>query len=84
MCLATPLKIKKVLENHALLEDNQRVDISLVRDAKRGDWLLCHADLAINKLPEEEAKEILKLNSSCYHHKDINVSYRTSSSSRNR
>jgi len=29
--------------------------------------LLCHANLAINKIEENEAKEILKLNKMCAH-----------------
>lgn len=68
MCLATPVRIKKIVEeNIVLLDDNRRVDISLVGKVSQGDWLLCHADLAINKIPEKEAQEILKLNNKCSH-----------------
>ena len=66
MCLATPVKIKKLKDNRATLEDGKVVNLSLVSDAKAGDWLLCHGDLAINKIEKEEAQEILKLANSCH------------------
>lgn len=67
MCLATPVKIKKIENNRALLENGQEVDVSLVDSPSPGEWLLCHADLAINKVEEKEAKEILKLVKECTH-----------------
>lgn len=69
MCLATPVKIKKIEHNKALLENGREVDISLVDSPSSGDWLLCHADLAINKINEKEAEEILKLVDHCSHKK---------------
>ena len=68
MCLATPVKIKKIAGKKALLEDGRSVDISLVDSPSAGQWLLCHADLAINKIDEKEAKEILALVVKCSHH----------------
>ena len=68
MCLAIPVKIKSY--SKFKIEDGRVVDTSLVPDAKAGDWILCHADLAINKLPEKEAKDILKLASKCSHNAD--------------
>ena len=67
MCLATPFKIKKIHNNKAILNINRQIDLALISDAKAGDWLLCHANLAINKISEEEAQEILKLTKSCPH-----------------
>jgi len=67
MCIAKPVKIKKVEGKRAFLADGREVDISLLASAKKGEWLLCHADLAINKVEENEAKEILKLNKMCAH-----------------
>jgi hydrogenase assembly chaperone HypC/HupF len=68
MCLATPVKIKsKVSKSKCQIENGDFVDITLVPDAKSGDWLLCHANLAINKIEEKEAKQILKLASTCHH-----------------
>lgn len=63
MCIATPVKIKsKISKSKFKIEDGRIIDISLVPDAKVGDWLLCHADLAVNKIDEKEAKEVLTLN----------------------
>lgn len=67
MCLAIPIKIKKIEKNRALLENGREVDISLVDSPSSGDWLLCHADLAINKIDKKEAREILKLVKECQH-----------------
>ncbi len=70
MCLATPIRIKsKISKSKFKIEDGQIIDTSLVPDAKVGDWLLCHADLAINRVSEKEAKDILKLTSKCMHQK---------------
>lgn len=70
MCLATPVKIKsKISKSKFQIEDGRVVDTSMVPDAKAGDWLLCHADLAVNKVDEKEAKEILKLVKKCSHNK---------------
>lgn len=70
MCLATPVKVKSEVKNQKskmIVEGDKEVDISLVPDAKVGDWLLCHADLAVQKLDEKGAKEILQLSKMCYH-----------------
>ena len=70
MCLATPVQIKrkKNKENKVLVTGNMKVDVSLVSDVKVGDWLLCHADLAVQKIPESQAMEVLELNKMCHHH----------------
>ena len=68
MCLAIPVKVKKIAGQRAEIEDGKKVDISLVQDLKVGDYLLVHADLAINKLDEKEAREIIKLAGKCSHH----------------
>ena len=58
MCLTTPVKIKKVLGSKAELIDGRKVNIALVKDAKKGDWVLTNADLAVQQLTAQEAKEI--------------------------
>jgi len=67
MCLAIPVRIKEINNKSALLDDGRKVDISLVDSPRTGDWLLCHANLAINKIEKNEAQEILKLNKMCSH-----------------
>jgi len=67
MCIATPVRIKKIQSKSAILEGGRKVDLSLISSIKKGDWLLCHGDLAINKLEDKEAQEILKLVKNCHH-----------------
>jgi len=64
MCLATPSKVIKIKDGWATVEfgDHQhRVNLSLLKNVKLGDYLLIHDELAINKLPKAEAKRILKI-----------------------
>ena len=67
MCFATPVKIKKISGQNAEIEGGKKVDISLVQDLKPGDYLLAHANLAINKISKKEALEILRLAKKCHH-----------------
>lgn len=70
MCLAVPVRIKRLAISDspkAILDDNREISISLVPDAQKGDWLLCHGDLAINKIDADEAKTILGMIKSCQH-----------------
>lgn len=70
MCLATPVQIKRKATSNkqqVIIDDNKKVDISLVPDAKVGDWILCHGPLAINKIDESEAKNILGMIKKCQH-----------------
>jgi len=64
MCLAVPGKIIEVKGNKAIVDygggTKKEVDISLV-DAREGDWVIVHVGFAIRVLPENEAKEILKI-----------------------
>lgn len=64
MCLATPLQIKSIKNNTATVEHGDKdfeVSLQLIPQAKVGDWILAHGELAINILPEKEALDILKL-----------------------
>jgi hydrogenase expression/formation protein HypC len=73
MCLATPVKVIKKNSNNSnsvMVEESgieHEIDISLVGEVSVGQWLLCHENLAINKLEESQAKEILNLAKSCPH-----------------
>ena len=56
------IKIKK--DNKAIVgsnNHNHEIDLSLIKEPRVGDYILAHGDLAINKLPTEEAEKILKL-----------------------
>jgi biotin synthase len=64
MCLAIPNKIIEVKKDKALIQAHDHlheVDLSLVGGAKIGDWILCVNDLAIQKIPKEDAEEIINL-----------------------
>ena len=68
MCLATPVQIKKIDGTKAEISGGKMIDISLIPDVKSGDFILAHADLAVNKISEKEAKNILKIVKNCRHH----------------
>jgi len=64
MCLATPMKIKEIKGEKAVVESgdhNHVIDLSLIKDPKVGDYVLAHGNMAINKVSQEEAKKIFKI-----------------------
>lgn len=65
MCLAVPMKIVKIdSAGKALVEQDglkTEVDLTLIEDAKVGDYVIIHAGYAIDLLDLEEAQERLKL-----------------------
>jgi len=64
MCLATPVKLKRIEKNFGFVDNGStevKVSLSLISKPRVGDWILVHGGLAINKLDEKQAKEILKL-----------------------
>ncbi len=64
MCLATPIQIKSIKGQTAIVSHDGRdfnVSTQLTPQAKVGDWLLAHGDIAISILPEAEALKILAL-----------------------
>lgn len=66
MCLATPAKIINIKGKMAEVDDGQNkkmVHLALIKKPNIGDYLLIHANLAISKLDNKEAKEIINLNS---------------------
>lgn len=63
MCVAAPGKIIEINENEATIEyasNKTHANIGIV-DAKVGDWVLVHAGLVIQVLPEDEAKYMVNL-----------------------
>lgn len=64
MCLATPSKITKIEGDWAVVESRGHThwaNLSLLKNAKEGDYVLVHADLALNKVEKREAEKILKI-----------------------
>lgn len=65
MCLSIPGKISKI-ENkeYGLVDFNgvqKKVNLSLIKNPKKNEWVTVHAGFAIGKVDQKEAKEILKL-----------------------
>ena len=64
MCLATPSKVIKIEDDWATVKSGDhthRVNLSLLKNVKLGDYLLVHDELAINKISPTEAKKILEM-----------------------
>ncbi len=64
MCLAVPMKIKKINNEFADAQTGaliRKVNIQLLPDIKIGDYVIVHAGFAIQKIDARRAKETLKL-----------------------
>lgn len=64
MCVATPLKIKKIDGSTGVVNhDGKDFDVSLhlIPKAKVGDWILAHGEIAISIISSKDAKDILGL-----------------------
>lgn len=63
MCVAAPGKIIEINGNNAVIEystNKTHANLGIV-DAKIGDWVLVHAGLVIQVLPENEARYMTDL-----------------------
>jgi len=64
MCLAIPAKILDIENDSAEVDYGgvrKDVNISLVSNLKKGDYILIHAGFAIQKLDSKTAEESLKI-----------------------
>ena len=64
MCLAFPGKIISIDKQQAVVDFDgvqKEVNISLITDAKKGDFIIIHAGFAIEKIDKNVKKEIDKL-----------------------
>lgn len=64
MCLTIPGKIKSIKGDLAIVDNGNRreeIDLSLVQNAKVGDWVLYATKMAIHKISKDEAAEIISL-----------------------
>jgi hydrogenase expression/formation protein HypC len=62
MCLATPCKILNIQKNQATVQSGghlHRVDTSLLKNLKPGDYVLIHGDLAIGRVSKRDALRVL-------------------------
>lgn len=64
MCLAIPMKVKKINGEFAEVEAGRlirNINIQMFPKAKVGDFVLVHAGFAIQKIDPERAKETLNI-----------------------
>jgi len=65
MCLAIPAKITRIEASGqgtaSYIGSEVKVNLSLVPQAKRGDWVIIHAGFAISVMNAKEARETLRL-----------------------
>ena len=65
MCLAVPAKIVRIEESGqgtaSYMGSEVKVNLSLVPQARRGDWVIIHAGFAISVMDAKEARETLRL-----------------------
>lgn len=64
MCLAIPYKIIEVNGKRAEIEvacAKQQISIEVLPEVKAGDWVLVNLGLAIARIDEAEAREIMNI-----------------------
>jgi hydrogenase assembly chaperone HypC/HupF len=65
MCLAEPGRVLELIEGGKarvdFMGENTVVDVSMLSGLRRGDYVLAHGLLAIQKLEREDALETLEL-----------------------
>ncbi len=64
MCLTIPAKILEIDKEKAIIEsvnERKKINISVVKDLKIGDWVLYIANFAVKKINKKDAKEIINL-----------------------
>ena len=64
MCVAIPGKVLEIYSKYALIQFgkiNKVINIMLIEDLKKGEYVLVHAGCAIEKMNEEEALETLEI-----------------------
>ncbi|MCX5704892.1 MAG: HypC/HybG/HupF family hydrogenase formation chaperone [Candidatus Omnitrophica bacterium] len=64
MCLAIPMKIKRLKGEFAEVESGRltrTINIQMIADIKVGEYVLVHAGFAIQRVDPESAKETLRM-----------------------
>ncbi|MCL5073616.1 MAG: HypC/HybG/HupF family hydrogenase formation chaperone [Actinobacteria bacterium] len=64
MCVAVPAKIININDKNAEINSMgviKIIDISLVPEAKPGDFVIVHAGFAIQVIDKDEAEKVLEL-----------------------
>lgn len=64
MCLAIPMRIKKIQGAFAEVETarlKRTINIQMLSSVKRGDYVIVHAGFAIQKVDPKKARETVSL-----------------------
>lgn len=65
MCLAIPYKIKSIQQMTATVScpscRDKKVGLQLIKNLRKGDYVLVQNNLAVRKVPPAEAQEVYKL-----------------------
>jgi hydrogenase expression/formation protein HypC len=67
MCLAIPGRVVEIVDEQALLAKVdvsgvvRNVNVGLLEDVRRDDWVLIHVGFALSKVDEDEAQATLAL-----------------------
>lgn len=64
MCVAIPGRVIELYEDEALvefIENKKRVNTTLIKDVKVGDYLLIHVGVAIEKIDKEEGEKTVEI-----------------------
>lgn len=64
MCLAIPMKVRKIEGDFACVEAGRlirRVNIQMLPDIRAGDYLMVHAGFAIERVDPRKAEQTLRL-----------------------
>lgn len=64
MCVAIPGRVIELYEDEALvefIENKKRVNTTLIKDVKIGDYLLIHVGVAIEKIDKEEGEKTVEI-----------------------
>ena len=64
MCVAIPGQVIELYEDEALvefIESKKKVNTSLIKDVKVGDYLLIHVGVAIEEIDKEEGEKTVEI-----------------------
>ena len=65
MCLAVVAQLKEIKDNNIAVADfgglTQDIRLDLIEEPKVDDWVLVHTGFAIQRIDEQEAREMLKI-----------------------
>ncbi len=64
MCLAIPMKIKKIEGEFARVEAGRflrSINVQMLPDIKAGDYVIVHAGFAIERIDPDKAQDTLRL-----------------------